>query len=129
MRRMSAALALVAVAATGCSGQSDAQKTIDDAQRLVSNAKTCGDLVKLSASKLDDVQNNMNDPAALRRTLQQATDELKAKAATVDDARLKKAINAEVVELDRVANRAEQGQSIDVGAVRRANARLAAACT
>lgn len=120
---------LLTAAVAGCSAHSDAQKTVDHAQQLMSNAHTCADLVKLSASKLDDIQNQMNDPAQLQQTVRQTAAQFKAQAAQANDTQLKKAINAYVIQMQHVADRAEHGQRIDLGTIRQANKTLAKACT
>ncbi len=128
-RQMSAALALLTLLVAGCSGQTDAEKAVDDAQDFMSNAKTCADLAKLAASNLDDIRSNMNDPARLEQTLRQAAADLEAEAAEADDAQMKKAINGYVTKLQQVAGRAERGQDVDLGAIREANGALTDACS
>lgn len=128
-RQMSAALALLTLLVAGCSGQTDAEKAVDDAQGFLSNAKTCADLAKLAASNLDDVRNSMNDPVRLEETVRQAAADLEAEAAEADDAQMRKAINGYVTKLRRVADRAEAGQDVDLGAIREANEALTDACS
>lgn len=129
VRRTSAALVLLGIAVAGCSGQTDAEKTVDDARNFMSNAKTCAELVELSVSKLDDVQKHLNDRAKLEQTIRESAAEFEAKAAEVDDAQLKRAINSYVTKMQRVADRAEHNQEIDLGAIRDANGALADACS
>lgn len=129
VRRAPAALALLTVAVAGCSAQNDAEKAVNDAADFMSNAKTCTELVKIAAGRLDDVRKQMDSPAELEQTLRITATELEAEAAKVDDAELKKAINTYVAKVRRVATRAANGEEIEIDAVQKANGALADACT
>ena len=128
-RRIPAALAILALTGTGCSGIDDAQQTVDDAQNLVSTTQTCAELVQIAAGRLDDVQNSLDNEAKLKRTLRRSAAELEAKAADVDDPELKKAIDTYVAKMQRVAVRAEQGRTPDLGDLEAANGALVDACS
>lgn len=128
VRRTAAAGALLALVLGGCS-EGEAEKAINDATGLVSNAKTCTELVRITADKLNEVRQQTDDPQAAEQTLRDAASELRAEAAQVEDAELKQAINGYVGEMRDVAERAASGEKIDLDVVQQANGALADACT
>lgn len=128
VRRTAAAVALLALVLGGCS-ESDAEKAVNDATGFMSNAETCTALVRITAGKLAEIRTQMDNPEEAERTLRDAAEELKAEAAEVDDAELERAINDYVAEARRLANRAANGEKIDLDVVQEANGALASACT
>lgn len=128
VRRTAAVVALLALPLAGCS-ESEAEKAVNDATGFMSNAETCTELVKITAGKLAELRDKVDKPAEAERTLREAADALKAEAEQVDDAELERAINDYVAKVGQVAERAANGQPIDLDVVQQANGALAAACT
>ncbi len=128
VRRTAAVAVLLALALAGCS-EREAEKAVDDATTLMSNAETCTELVKITARHLAEVRDQMDQPAEAERTLRDAADELRAEAEQVDDAEVERAIDDYVATVRRMAQRAADGRPVDLDVVQEANGALAAACT
>lgn len=120
LRTASAAAVLLAVTLTGCS---------EDADRFVSNAKACADLAQTSAGWLDDVQRDVNSPRKLERTLRQAAKDVEQKASEIEGADAERAVDDLVANMQRLAERAQNGERIELADLREANEALVDACT
>lgn len=118
--RTASAAVLLAVTLTGCS---------EDADRFVSNAKACADLAQTSAGWLDDVQRDVNSPRKLERTLRQAAKDVEQKASEIEGADAERAVDDLVANMQRLAERAQNGERIELADLREANEALVDACT
>ncbi len=129
LQRTSLVLTMLTVTLSGCSGLEEAQEAVDDAQGLASTAQTCADLAEDAVGRIDEVRAHGDDPAKLERTARRAAAELEATMAEADDPQLKQALRTNVTQLRRVADRAEHGQTPDLGDLREANGVLVDACS
>jgi hypothetical protein len=129
LQRTSLVISMLTVTLSGCSGLGEAQEAVDDAQDLASTAQTCADLAEDAVGRIDEVRAHGDDPAKLERTARRTAAELEATMAEADDPQLKQALRTNVTQLRRVADRAEQGQTPDLGDLREANGVLVDACS
>lgn len=129
LQRMPVVLTMLTVTLSGCSGLDGAQKAVDDAQDLVSTTQTCADLAGDAVGRIDEVWASGDDPAKLAHTARRTATELEAKLDEADNPQLKQALHTNVTQLRRVAHRAEQGKTPDLGDLREANGALVDACS
>ncbi|HEX6248597.1 MAG TPA: hypothetical protein VFZ64_12055 [Nocardioidaceae bacterium] len=120
LRAVSATVVLLGVTLAGCS---------EDADRLVSNAKACAELVRTSAGNLDEIERNLDNPQRLERTLRDAAADLEAEAKQVDGADAQQAADDLVTSMNRLAERAQRGEQIGLDDLRDANRALVNACS
>ena len=120
---------MLTVTLSGCSGLDEAQKAVDDAQDLASTTQTCAEVAEVAVERVDEVRAHSDDPAKLERTARRTAAELEAKLAEADDPQLKQALRTNVTKLRQVADRAENGQTPDLGDLRQANDALVDACS
>jgi hypothetical protein len=129
LQRTSLVLSMLTVTLSGCSGLDEAQEAVDDAQDLASTAQTCAALAEDAVGRIDQVRAHGDDPAKLERAARRTAAELEATMAEADDPQLKQALRTNVIQLRRVADRAEHGQTPDLGDLREANSVLVDACS
>ncbi len=122
-------LAILTVTLSGCSGLDEARQAADDTQDLASTTKTCLELADVAVGRIDEVRAHLDEQAKLERIVRRTAAEFEAKVAEADDPQLKQALRAYVTDLRRVADRAEQGQTPDLGDLREANGALVDACS
>ena len=122
-------LAILTVTLSGCSGLDEARQTVDDTQDLASTTKTCLELADVAVGRIDEVRAHLDEQAKLERIVRRTAAEFETKVAEADDPQLKQALRAYVTDLRRVADRAEQGQTPDLGDLREANGALVDACS
>lgn len=129
LRRTSMILAILTVTLSGCSGLDQARKAADDTQDLASTTKTCLELADVAVGRIDEIRAHLDEEAKLERIVRRTAAEFEAKMAETHDPRLKQALRGYVAEMRRVADRAEQGQTPDMGDLREANGALLDACS
>lgn len=122
-------LAILTVTLSGCSGLDEAQQAVDDTKELASTTKTCLELAEVAVGRIDEVRAHLDEEAKLERIVRRTAAEFEAKMADADDPQLKQALRGYVAEMGRVADRAEQGQTPDLGDLREANGALVDACS
>lgn len=129
VRRTSMIIAILSFTLSGCSGLDEAQQAVDDTQDLASTTKTCLELAEVAVGRIDEVRAHLDEEAELERIARRTAAEFEAKMAESDDPQLKQALRGYVADMRRVADRAEQGQTPDLGDLREANGALVDACS
>lgn len=129
VRRTSMIIAILSFTLSGCSGLDEAQQAVDDTQDLASTTKTCLELAEVAVGRIDEVRAHLDEEAELERIARRTAAEFEAKMAESDDPQLKQALRGYVADMRRVADRAEQGQTPDMGDLREANGALVDACS
>lgn len=129
LRRTPMILAVLTVTLSGCSGLDEAQQAVDDTQDLASTTKTCLELAEVAVGRIDEVRAHLDEEAKLQRIVRRTAAEFEAKMAEADDPQLKQALRGYVAEMRGIADRAEQGQTPDLGDLRAANGVLVDACS
>lgn len=122
-------IAILSFTLSGCSGLDEAQQAVDDTQDLASTTKTCLELAEVAVGRIDEVRAHLDEEAELERIARRTAAEFEAKMAESDDPQLKQALRGYVADMRRVADRAEQGQTPDLGDLREANGALVDACS
>lgn len=113
-----AAIALCVVPLTGC----------DAAQEKLSTAEACGELVEMSLSELKKAQENLGNQQEVAKSLRSTAQRFQDKAAEVEDADLKKAIDTYTTRMRKLARQAKASGTPNLDAMVKANSDLAAAC-
>lgn len=129
VRRTSMIIAILSFTLSGCSGLDEAQQAVDDTQDLASTTKTCLELAEVAVGRIDEVRAHLDEEAELERIARRTAAEFEAKMAESDDPQLKQALRGYVADMRRVADRAEQGRTPDLGDLREANGALVDACS
>ena len=129
LRRTSVIIAILTLTLSGCSGLDGAQQAVDDTQDLASTTKTCLELADVAVGRIDEVRTHLNEEAKLEHIARRTAAEFEAKMAESDDPQLKQALRGDVADMHRVADRAERGQTPDLGDLREANDALVDACS
>lgn len=122
-------LAILTVTLSGCSGLNEAQQAVDDTQDLASTTKTCLELAEVAVGQIDQVRAHLDEEAKLQRIVRRTAAEFEAKMTEANDPQLKRALRGYVAEMRGIADRAEQGQTPDLGDLREANGALVDACS
>jgi len=124
--RLSSVTAIIALAVVPLAGCSKDGSGISDA---ISTSATCAELVEMSLGDLRDIQENLDNPDQVEKTLRRLADDFEAKAAEVDDAELQKGVDAYAAKVNELARAAESGETPDVNDLVKANSDLADACS
>lgn len=124
--RLSSVTAIIALAVVPLAGCSEDGSEISDA---ISTSATCAELVEMSLGDLRDIQENLDNPDQVEKTLRRLADDFEAKAAEVDDAELQKGVDAYAAKVNELARAAESGETPDVNDLVKANSDLADACS
>lgn len=121
-----AAALLLASVVVGCS--TDGGVSVDGARDAGSRVRACAELIRTSASQVDDVARHLDSPREAADAVRSAAEQVRAKAAEINDAEVQRAVDRYQADLEKLARRAEQGRMPDADDVRRAAARLTDAC-
>jgi hypothetical protein len=113
-----ATLSLVILPVSGC----------DNAEQTLSSADACADLIGMSLKELRDAQQHVDSPEEVARQLRQAAQTFEAKANTIDDQDVQRAVDDYVARLRALAQQIRAGNPPDLDLVVRANKALANAC-
>ena len=124
--RLSSVTAIVALTVVPLAGCGEDGSSISD---TISTSATCAELVEMSLGDLRDIQENLDNPDQVKKTLRKLADDFKEKAAEVDDAELQKGVDAYAAKVNELARAAESGETPDINDLVKANSDLTDACS
>jgi len=124
--RLSSVTAIIALTVVPLAGCGEDGASISD---TISTSATCAELVEMSLGDLRDIQENVDNPEQVEKTLRKLADDFEEKAAEVDDAELQKGVDAYAAKVNELARAAESGETPDINDLVKANSDLADACS